>query len=58
MCIRDSNIGLKFKAFITDVDIIEKAKKGLLRACSFGFIPVRQMKKIVEGVEQDVYKRQ
>ena len=54
--LEEDNIGLKFKAFITDVDIIEKAKKGLLRACSFGFIPVRQMKKIVEGVEHRYLK--
>lgn len=47
----EDSIGCKFRAFITDSDIIEKARKGLLKSCSFGFIPVRQSKKFVDGIE-------
>lgn len=47
----EDSIGCKFRAFITDADIIERAKKGLLKSCSFGFIPVRQAKKFVDGIE-------
>lgn len=47
----EDSIGCKFRAFITDTDIIERARKGLLRSCSFGFLPVRQAKKFVDGIE-------
>ncbi len=47
----EDSIGCKFRAFITDADIIERAKKGLLKSCSFGFIPVRQAKKFIDGIE-------
>lgn len=47
----EDSIGCKFRAFITDADIIERARKGLLKSCSFGFIPIRQAKKIIDGIE-------
>lgn len=47
----EDSIGCKFRAFITDDDIIERARKGLLKSCSFGFIPIRQAKKIIDGIE-------
>lgn len=47
----EDSIGCKFRAFITDADIIERARKGLLKSCSFGFVPVRQAKKFVDGIE-------
>lgn len=47
----EDSIGCKFRAFVTDVDIIERARKGLLKSCSFGFLPVRQTKKFIDGME-------
>lgn len=47
----EDSIGCKFRCFITDAHIIERARKGLLNKCSFGFLPVRQTKKFVDGIE-------
>lgn len=44
-------VGCKFRATIFDADIIERAKKGLLKSCSFGFIPRKQSKKVIDGIE-------
>ena len=47
----EDSIGLRFRAFITDYQIIESARKGLLKSCSFGFIPVKHTKKFIDGIE-------
>lgn len=47
----EDSIGCKFRCFIYDSEIIERARKGLLKSCSFGFVPVRQVKKFIDGIE-------
>lgn len=47
----EDSIGCKFSAFITDSEVIERARKGLLKSCSFGFIPVKQSKKVIDNIE-------
>lgn len=47
----EDSIGCKFRAFITDSEVIERARKGLLKSCSFGFLPIRQEKKFIDGIE-------
>jgi len=49
--LEEDAIGCRFRAMIYDIDIIEKAKQGTLRSCSFGFIPVKQSKKVIDGME-------
>ncbi len=48
--LQEDSIGLRFRAFITDYEVIEKAKRGLLKGCSFGFRALRQSKENVNGV--------
>lgn len=48
--LQEDSIGLRFRAFITDSEVIEKAKKGLLKGCSFGFRALKQTKENVNGV--------
>lgn len=47
----EDSIGLKFRALISDPDIIAKAKEGKLKNCSFGFIPKRTSKEFIGGIE-------
>lgn len=48
--LQEDSIGLRFRAFITDSEVIEKAKKGLLKGCSFGFRALRQSKENINGI--------
>ena len=48
--LQEDSIGLRFRAFITDYEVIEKAKRGLLKGCSFGFRALRQSKENVNGI--------
>ncbi|MBS5985269.1 HK97 family phage prohead protease [Clostridium sp.] len=48
--LQEDSIGLRFRAFITDSEVIEKAKRGLLKGCSFGFRALKQTKENVNGV--------
>lgn len=48
--LQEDSIGLRFRAFITDFEVIEKAKRGLLKGCSFGFRALKQTKENVNGV--------
>lgn len=48
--LQEDSIGLRFKAFISDSEVIEKAKRGLLKGCSFGFRALKQTKENVNGV--------
>lgn len=48
--LQENSIGLFFRAFITDSEVIEKAKRGLLKGCSFGFRALKQTKENVNGV--------
>lgn len=48
--LQEDSIGLRFRAFITDSEVIEKAKRGLLKGCSFGFRALKQSKENVNGV--------
>lgn len=48
--LQEDSIGLRFKAFITDSEVIEKAKKGLLKGCSFGFRVLKQSKENINGI--------
>ncbi|MGU8377003.1 HK97 family phage prohead protease [Clostridium perfringens] len=47
----EDSIGLKFRALISDPDIIAKAKEGKLKNCSFGFVPKRTSKEFIGGIE-------
>ncbi|MGU9032607.1 HK97 family phage prohead protease [Clostridium perfringens] len=47
----EDSIGLKFRALISDPDIITKAKEGKLKNCSFGFVPKRTSKEFIGGIE-------
>lgn len=50
--LREDNIGLRANLTITNPDVIEKAKKGLLRGWSFGFNPLRQrIERLANGIE-------
>lgn len=48
--LQEDSIGLRFRAFITDSEVIEKAKKGLLKGCSFGFRALKQSKENINGI--------
>ena len=48
--LQEDSIGLRFRAFITDSEVIEKAKKGLLKGCSFGFRVLKQSKENINGI--------
>lgn len=48
--LQEDSIGLRFRAFIADSEVIEKAKRGLLKGCSFGFRVLKQTKENVNGV--------
>lgn len=48
--LREDSIGLRFRAFITDSEVIEKAKRGLIKGCSFGFRALKETKEDVNGV--------
>lgn len=48
--LKEDSIGLRFRAFITDSEVIEKAKKGLLKGCSFGFRALKQSKENINGI--------
>lgn len=48
--LQEDSIGLRFRAFITDSEVIEKAKKGLLKGCSFGFRALKQSKENINGM--------
>lgn len=48
--LQEDSIGLRFRAFITDSEVIEKAKRGLLKGCSFGFRALKQTKENVNGI--------
>lgn len=48
--LQEDSIGLRFRAFITDSEVIEKAKRGLLKGCSFGFRALKQTKENINGI--------
>lgn len=48
--LQEDSIGLRFRAFVTDSEVIEKAKKGLLKGCSFGFRALKQSKENINGI--------
>lgn len=48
--LQEDSIGLRFRAFISDSEVIEKAKKGLLKGCSFGFRVLKQSKENINGI--------
>ena len=48
--LQENSIGLFFRAFITDSEVIEKAKRGLIKGCSFGFRALKQTKENINGI--------
>lgn len=52
--IREDAVGLYARAVITDADVINKAKNGMLRGWSFGFVAIKQRENEYDGMRHRV----
>lgn len=49
--LREDNIGLRCTCEIRDKEVMQKAREGKLVGWSFGFLPIKTKKEILDGIE-------